>query len=515
MMKSKKQMREMIQNHGIRRQERLRKEFLPEALEIIEKPISPLGHFVIIITTFVILATILWSYFGKIDQVANARGKIVTTKGVQLIQPVKGGSVKEICVKEGDHVKAGETMMYLDDSQEDIHMKGLNEAIEMMEFQNELLEILSKEGDISKYLESENNKEKLEIINYAQSLQLDYLSQRSSLESTVEQNTIQVSMQEETLEKLNEQKQLLSESEQALKEQGKDGMSPALDKINYLIAEKEKEVSDYQELYNEGAVSLIQLEQVQSELEQLKKDYAIQENEDLTNAYNDTVSVSGIKEKILAVEQECNSQLKEIDIAKETLNQSKVSLQSLKSQYMGKLSELINQNNNNIKAQQVEVDLQLLNFQAQKLIAPVNGIVKTLDANTVGGVVSSTQIVATVIPDNTQLIVEASIPSKDIGFIKPGQSVSVKLDTYDFQKYGDLKGKITYFSPDTVFDEKKGWIYNAKIAVDSKEFQKKNKDLKLDIGMECTAEIKIGSRRIIDFFLEPLTEHFHNSLSVQ
>ena len=81
MMKSKNQMREMIQNHGIRRQERLRKEFLPEALEIIEKPISPLGHFVIIITTFVILATILWSYFGKIDQVANARGKSSQQKG--------------------------------------------------------------------------------------------------------------------------------------------------------------------------------------------------------------------------------------------------------------------------------------------------------------------------------------------------------------------------------------------------------------------------------------------------
>ena len=65
-----------------------------------------------------------------------------------MIQPMKGGSVKEICVKEVDHVKAGETMMYLDDSQEDIHMKGLNEAIEMMEFQNELFRDIIKKREI-------------------------------------------------------------------------------------------------------------------------------------------------------------------------------------------------------------------------------------------------------------------------------------------------------------------------------------------------------------------------------
>lgn len=514
-MQSKVKIKSRIRQYGNRRQERLRKEFLPEALEIIEKPVSPLGHFVIGTITFVIIAAIVWSYFGKVDQIANARGKVVTTKGVQLLQPVKGGLVKKISVKEGDHVKAGEAMMLLDDSQEDVNIKGLNESIGLLKFQNELLDNLLQEGDLSSYVEKETNKEKLEIINYVQSLQSDYLSQQNNLESTVEQNNIQVAMEEETLEKLIEQKQLLGESEKALEEQGKSGMSPSLDKINYLISEKEKEAADYQELYNEGAVSLADLENIQSELEQLKKDYAIQQQADLQKAYDDTTNSSGIKEKILAVEQECNSQIKKIDIAKETLNQSKVSLQSLKSQYMGKISEIINQNNNNIKAQQVDVDLQALSLDAQKLISPVNGIVKTLDVNTVGGVVSSTQIVATVIPDDTQFIVEASIPSKDIGFIKPGQSVSVKLDTFDYQKYGDLKGKITYFSPDTVFDEKKGWIYKAKIAVDMKKFQKKNKDLDIDIGMECTAEIKIGSRRIIDFFLEPLTEHFHNSLTVQ
>lgn len=514
-MNIKEQVRKILHQHTTGRQERLRKEFLPEVLEIIEKPSSPLGHFSIIITTLIIISILLWTCLGEIDQVANARGKIATTKGVQLLQPVRGGLIKEIYIKEGDHVKAGETMMLLDDSQEDVNIKGLNESIDLLKFQNELLGAIAKEGDINSYLEAETDKVKLEMINYVQSLQADYVSQRNSLKSEVEQNTIQVSMEEESLEKLNEQKQLLSDSEKALAEQGKDGMSPALDKINYLISEKEKEATDYQELYNEGAIALAQLEKVQSELEQLRKDYAIQQEQDLLNDYNESANVTNIKEKILAVEQECSDQIKKIDIAKETLVQSQTSLQSLKSQYVGKISELINQNNSNIKAQEVEVDLKLLDFQAQKLIAPVDGIVKTLDINTVGGVVSSTQVVATVVPDDSQIIVEASIPSKDIGFIKPGQSVSVKLDTFDFQKYGALKGKITYFSPDTVFDEKTGWMYKARIAVDKKEFKKRNKNLDVDIGMECTAEIKIGSRRIIDFFLEPLTEHFHNSLGVQ
>lgn len=513
-----KRMKIAIKEHEKSSQARLRKEFLPEALEIVEKPVSPTGHFIIIITGIIFLSVLLWSFISKIDQVAIARGKISTISGVQMVQPLRGGMIDKVCVKEGDRVKAGDAIMLLDNSLEDISVKSIDDELNIIKFENQLLNRLVDEGDISEYLNGEkNDKERQEITKYIYSMQTEYVSQKKGLEIAIDQNKLQLDIDQQKLEKLKQRQELVNNNEdayQSLDEGGRPELL-AVEKLELMVSEKEKLLSDYQELYSADAITLAQLEETENELEQLKKELEIQKAKGVQEEYEYSTNYSGMQENLLSALQEYEAQEKTVEISQKRLDQSKEELNRLKTDFTGKLTGLIAENNKTLNAQEKNLDAARVNFKAQKLVSPADGTIKTLDFATNGGVVTAAQIVATVVPDEEQIIVDATVPNKDIGFISLGQSVSVKLDSFNFQKYGKLDGKVSYISPDSIYDEKQGWIYKAKIAIEKESFEKKNKNITLGAGMECTVEIVIGKRRIIDFFLEPLTEHFDSSLKVQ
>lgn len=187
----------------------------------------------------------------------------------------------------------------------------------------------------------------------------------------------------------------------------------------------------------------------------------------------------------------------------------------LKVEYEEKLSTLIRDNKNNISTQEANEKIQAVSVGEQVLVSPVDGVVKTLDVNTVGGVLTASQSVATIVPDGTQMLAEVEILNQDIGYVQAGQETAIKLDTYNFQDYGKLDGVIVSVSPDAIWNEQKGWVYKAKVSVDSEKFQQANSDIEVAVGMEGTAEVKVKERRIVEFFLEPLVEHFDGSLKVR
>ena len=187
----------------------------------------------------------------------------------------------------------------------------------------------------------------------------------------------------------------------------------------------------------------------------------------------------------------------------------------LKAEYEEKLSTLIRDNKNNISTQEANEKIQAVSVGEQVLVSPVDGVVKTLDVNTVGGVLTASQSVATIVPDVTQMLAEVEILNQHIGYVQAGQETAIKLDTYNFQDYGKLDGVIVSVSPDAIWNEQKGWVYKAKVSVDSEKFQQANSDIEVAVGMEGTAEVKVKERRIVEFFLEPLVEHFDGSLKVR
>ena len=146
------------------------------------------------------------------------------------------------------------------------------------------------------------------------------------------------------------------------------------------------------------------------------------------------------------------------------------------------------------------------------LTAPVDGTVQQLTAHTVGGVVPAAQPLMLIVPKDQQVEVEAMMENKDIGFVQEGQAAEVKVDAFEYTKYGTIPAHVTHVSRDAIDDEKKGLIYSVKITLDKSSIFVDGKNVPLTAGMSVDVEIKTGERRIIQYILSPLIQHQRESL---
>lgn len=145
------------------------------------------------------------------------------------------------------------------------------------------------------------------------------------------------------------------------------------------------------------------------------------------------------------------------------------------------------------------------------LKAPVDGTVQQLAVHTLGGVVPAAQPIMQIVPSSGPLEVEAFIDNKDKGFVHPGQSAAVKVDAFDFTKYGTLPGQVTHISQDAIPDEKRGLIYAIKVLPGSTVLEVNGKPTPITAGMSVNVEIKTGERRVIEYVLSPLLRHSHEA----
>ncbi len=146
------------------------------------------------------------------------------------------------------------------------------------------------------------------------------------------------------------------------------------------------------------------------------------------------------------------------------------------------------------------------------LRAPVAGTVQQLAVHTLGGVVQAAQPIMQIVPSGGPLEVEAFIDNKDKGFVHPGQSSAVKVDTFEFTKYGTLPGKVVHVSQDAIPDEKRGLIYAVKVLLDRTQLDVDGRPTPITPGMSVNVEIKTGERRIIEYVLSPLLRHSQEAL---
>jgi hemolysin D len=148
-----------------------------------------------------------------------------------------------------------------------------------------------------------------------------------------------------------------------------------------------------------------------------------------------------------------------------------------------------------------------------KLTSPVEGTVQQLDVHTIGGVVAAAKPLMQIVPKDDRVLVEAFLENKDIGFVEVGQIAAVKIDTFEYTKYGTISGKVTTVSRDAIVDEKKGLIYSITITLDTNTIAVKGKEVPLSPGMSANVEIKTGDRRIIEYVLSPVLQHKRESLN--
>lgn len=147
-----------------------------------------------------------------------------------------------------------------------------------------------------------------------------------------------------------------------------------------------------------------------------------------------------------------------------------------------------------------------------KLVAPVDGTVQQLTVHTIGGVVPAAQPLMQIVPQQGVVEVEAFMENKDVGFVQEGQEAHVKIDTFEYTKYGTVPAHVTHVSRDAIEDEKKGLIYSVKVALDKRTIDVDGRQVALTPGMSATVDIKTGTRRVIEYVLSPLIQHERESL---
>ena len=436
-------------------------EFLPPALEIEETPPSPARRVLIWAIFAMVILTFLWSYFGKVDEVAVARGKVIPDGRVKVIQPMETGVIRAIHVEEGQRVKEGQMLIELDPTIKQADALSSAKALSIYTTDRErLMQELNGEGRaISDQQSAASKMQKLKGIGALQAKlkearESEYKAKEDALRLVAAQRESALRAAEAILTKLEKTFAILKEQETA-----------------------------YKDLYKHEYISKMDMLNKQMEFH--------------------------------SAEQEREAQKKLVSQAKDSLEEAKKNLEAIKKEReKGILTDIVDREKS-ISAIEGEVIKAKKKYELERLCSPVDGTVHGLASYTVGVVVTPAQPVVTVVPQGTPLIIEAMALNKDIGFLKIGQEAEVKLDTFPFQKYGTVKGKVTAISPDAFEDEKLGPVYKIKVTIEKFKIYADDRYIPIAPGMSVSVEVKTNKRRIIEFFLSPIVKYAKESLTLR
>jgi hemolysin D len=417
-----------------------------------------------------------WAAFGRIDIVATAPGKIIATGRTKIIQPFETGVVRAIHVRDGQNVKAGDVLIELDPT--------MNIA-ERNHLQSDLI---AAQLDIARLRAAlADAGDPLEKFHPPEGATPDMVAmQRQFLVNQVTEHRAKVAA-------LDRQK-IQKEAERAT-------IGATIAKLEASIGIIQQRVDIRSTLYNKELGSkLIYLETLQLLVEQ-QHELAVQKS----HALEAEAAVAAIVETRRQTIAEFRRTLSD-ELAKAEAKAGGLTYDVAKAEQRTRL---------------------------QTLTAPVDGVVQQLAIHTVGGVVTPAQALLVVVPVDSHLEIEAMVSNRDIGFVHEGQDVEIKVDTFNFTRYGLLHGHVLGVSQDAITRDKpadrsnekapgaetstsepKGQelSYAARISLDRTQMEVEDRLVNLSLGMAVTTEIKTGSRTVLSYLLSPVLRYQHDSL---
>jgi len=436
-------------------------EFLPAAVEIEQTPASPVGRVILWSIMLLFVIGVTWAIFGKIDIVATAQGKVIPSERVKVIQPLETATIAAIHVEDGQQVKAGEPLITLDTTTTEADVRRLSQEWTEATAQKQRLQAMAQWFEAF----DQNPLTLPELHSDNPLLQTRLLKQQSLLYQQIAEFNAKLStLQQEAI-------RLQAESRMTQAEITKNT------RVFEVLTERVTAFDIMQSKKLGSRMDYLEVKQDQIEVEQ---DIAVQQ-----------ARLQQLQASIAA------NQAQQQSLQHEQYKTTLLELQDISSHEASLLEE-------KHKAEQ--------RSKQYHLTAPLDGTVQQLAVHTVGGVVTPAQELMLIVPQNSEMEVEAFILNKDIGFVQEGQAAEVKIDTFNFTKYGVIDAELSTLSNDAIQDEQLGLIYKAKLKLKQDGITVENRFVKLSPGMSVMAEVKTGQRRIIEFFLAPLLRYKQESL---
>lgn len=440
-------------------------DFSPGLLRIQTQPPKPFARAVLYGLLILLGLLILWATFGRLDVVASAEGKLLPQSYLKIVQPSEQGVIREILVNEGQHVKAGQTLMRMDTTLTDADGKEI-----LSDYLGKQIDLRRIDAELSNRPFERLPQESPELFNPVFS---QYHANRRALETALAEESA-----------LHDKAQSELSSAQAISS-----------KLMQILPHYRAQDEAYRDLVKDGYVS--QLSATDKARERIEK------------------------------EQDLDSQQHIIASARASLQQSSRRSDKITADYRRQLQAERADISDKLEKLEQELAKQQYRRGLHELKAPQDGVVKDLATHTAGTVISPGTILMTLVPNNEILRAEVWVSNQDVGFIHAGESVKLKLASYQFQKYGMIDGLVTNLSADASDAPQQGAgptgttsnkpgngqpsSYRALIDLKAQELVVDGVRHALTPGMQVTAEIHLGSRSIFEYLLSPVVGAFQEA----
>jgi hemolysin D len=450
--------------------------FLPAALEIVETPPSPIGRALGLTLIALFCTTLAWSWWGTVDIVASATGKIVPSGRTKVIQPFETGVVRSIRVQDGQMVKAGDVLIELDPTANAADRDHLRSDLLAEQLNIARLRAAFDEADDPLAAFQPPANVAAALLGVQRQLLLNQVGEhRAKVASLGRQQAQKEAEQATTLATIRKLETVIPviqprvDMRRTLMEKDLGSRIAYLETLQLLV-EQQKELGVQQSHLQEAAAAVAMIAENRREAE---AEYRHGLSDELAKSEQ---KAAGLSQELIKAEQKTRLQL---------------------------------------------------------LAAPVDGMVQQLAIHTIGGVVTPAQSLLVIVPSDSHLEIEALVSNRDIGFVHAGQQAEIKVDTFNFTRYGLLQGEVLSVSQDAIVrdrhqdraddrplgtqndsSEPKGQElnYSARLSLDRTQMQIDERLVTLTPGMAVTVEIKTGTRRILSYLLSPLLRYQHDTL---
>ena len=420
--------------------------FLPAALEVIERPVSPTARLTGRVLAAGVAVLAAWLVFGKTEIVAAATGQIVPVGQTQLVQPAEAGVVRRILVHDGDHVVKGQTLVLLDPT-----VSGAEAAQAARAYETAAFDAARARA----------------VVDALDGKPLHVVAPAGS-------DPAALAAQEEL---------------------ARARLADARASIAAAAAN--------------GAVARADIASARSTVAKLDRslpllDQQLAANETLAaRGYVSKLRVLDIRRQRIAEAGDREAALVAIRRAAATEGTAAFTAGKARAETRAALLDEMVKAEADMRLRREETVKARAHSGFQALRAPVTGTVGQLALHTEGGVVEAAKPIMTVVPADGKLVAEVKLLNRDAGFVRPGQPVAVKLDAFPFARYGTVPGRVLSVSPDAVADDKLGPVYMVRVALDRTP---RGRATSLVPGMTATADIVTGRRSYLSYLTSPVAE---------
>jgi HlyD family secretion protein len=437
-------------------------DFSPPLLRIQHKPPPPLAGWMLRLLIGLLVCLLAWSVLGRLDIVAVADGKLVPSTYLKIVQPAEQGIVKEILVKEGEAVQAGQVLIRMDAVLAGADVKAIRS-----EYDNKRLALWRIDAQLAGKRFVAGNDDPVEL-----TLQVNaqYAANVRAYESALAQ-------------------------EQSLLEKARNDLAAAQatkTKLEQVLPHYIEQEKAFEKLTNDGFAGRIMY--TDKRRERIEKEQDLHTQEFVIRSNQALIEQSEQKSAQITADYRRQLQTERVDAAAQ--------LEKL-SQELAKIAH---------------------RHELLELRAPQAGIVKDLATHTAGTVASPGTILMTLVPEGDKLIAEVWVSNQDVGFIRPGQEAKLKLVTFQFQKYGMIEGKVLHVNADATEapspnirqdvgrERPMGPLaFRALVDLASQHLSADGQRYTLQPGMQVAGEIHLGTRSVLEYVLSPVQRAFHEA----